>query len=144
MTFNIRGGLGMDGPRDTTRIADLVNDENPDIVCFQEVHQRLPWSGWIDQPGRLTVGLRMPFVFQANLRVGFGGYGLGIATHYPIFSVARHRLPSRKEQRGALTILLETPHGPVNITCTHWGLDQDERRSQAAALTDILKNTDRS
>jgi endonuclease/exonuclease/phosphatase family metal-dependent hydrolase len=38
----------MDGQRSAERIADVVLAQNADIVCLQEVHQRLPQSGFVD------------------------------------------------------------------------------------------------
>lgn len=134
LTYNIRGGLGMDGRRDTERVAKTVAAQTPDIVCFQEVHQRLPWSGLVDQPGRLGRALGMGFTFQANLRVGIGGYGVGVATKWPVREVHRHFLPSVGERRGALEVRVQTPTGPLTVFCTHWGLSREERVRQAARM----------
>ena len=134
MTFNIRGGLGMDGRRSTERIAEAVAAQSPDVVCFQEVHQRLPWSGFVDQPRRLQKSLGMPLVFQRNLNIGIGGYGLAIASRLPILSTRRHFLPSVGERRGALEVTVQTPTRPVAVWCTHWGLREDERERQAAQM----------
>lgn len=137
VTYNIRGGLGMDGRRSTVRIAEAVRAHGPDIVCFQEVHQRLPWSGLIDQPRRLVRLLGMPVVFQRNLDFGVGGYGIAIASAFPVLETKRHLLPSDKEQRGALEVRLEVPAvGALTVFCTHWGLNGDERAAQAAALAE--------
>ena len=138
MTYNIRGGLGMDGRRNTARIADAVLEWSPDIVCFQEVHQRLPQSGWADQPRQLGRLLRMGFTFQSNLRIGWGNYGVGVASRYPVRSVRRHRLPSRGEPRGALEVVLDMPNGGVTVFCTHWGLDRKQRTAQAERLASLV------
>lgn len=143
LTYNIRGGLGMDGRRDTARIAAAVAAHSPDVVCFQEVHQRLPWSGLIDQPRRLRKELGLGFTFQANLSVGVGGYGLGVATEYPVLTVQKHSLPSVGEQRGALEVRLETPDGPLTVFCTHWGLKRDERERQARQMTEWVNGAPR-
>ncbi len=135
ISYNIRGGLGMDGRRDTARIAQCVLALAPDIACFQEVHQRLPWSGWINQPSVLAKRLKMRFVFQKCVWLPWGGYGLGIATRLPIVSVTRYRLKSSKEPRGALCVAVETPSGPLSVFCTHWGLSVGERAAQAAQMT---------
>ena len=84
MTYNIRGGWGMDGGWSTERIADVVLEQAPDILCLQEVHQRLPQSRFVDQPGRLQKALGLPVVFQANLRLGAGAYGLALVSRYPV------------------------------------------------------------
>ena len=54
VTYNTRGSLGMDGLRSTRRIVETVRAVSPDIVCFQEIHQRLAWSGREDQPAILA------------------------------------------------------------------------------------------
>lgn len=139
ISYNIRGGLGMDGKRDTLRIAEAVRAHSPDIVCFQEVHQRLPWSGWADQPRLLERALGMRFLFQRNVNFWPGGYGLGIATHLPIAAVLRHFLPGGRERRGALEVRLNAPAGEIAVFCTHWGLTEDERDGQADALAECLE-----
>src|SRR5579871_1207742 len=100
VTYNTRGSLGMDGSRSTRRIAEVVRALTPDVVCFQEIHRRLPWSGREDQPALLSTLLGRRFVFQSNASFGLGGYGLGIATRGQIAGHAEHLLPSLKEQRG--------------------------------------------
>jgi len=139
MTYNIRGGWGIDGVRSTSRIADVVREHAPDIVCFQEVHQRLPQSRFVDQPTQLERELAMPLVFQANLRLGFvGGYGVAVASRYPVRGVHNHLLPSVREQRGVLQVTLETPTGLLTVFCTHWGLNAEERERQAASLAALV------
>ena len=138
MTYNIRGGWGSDGRKSTSRIAEVVREQVPDIVCFQEVHQRLPQSRFVDQPARLESELGMPFVFQANLRLGIGGYGVAVASRYPVRTVQNHLLPSVREQRSALQVMLETPAGLLTVFCTHWGLNGQERERQAARLAELV------
>jgi endonuclease/exonuclease/phosphatase family metal-dependent hydrolase len=142
MTYNIRGGLGMDGQRSISRIADVVNAHSPDIVCFQEMHQRTPAVGLSrDQSRQLERLLRMPTVFQRNFNLGFGGEGIGIASRFPILSVRRHFLPSVRERRGLLEMQVQTPAGTLNVFCTHWGLNAQERFEQARATAQIIKQT---
>ncbi len=138
MTYNIRGGWGIDGQRSTERIAEVILDARADIVCLQEVHQRLPQSRFVDQPGRLQAALGLPVTFQANLRLGVGGYGLAVVSRFPVQTVQNHMLPSIREQRGVLQVDLATPNGPLSVFCTHWGLNTDERLRQAARLADLV------
>src|SRR5579859_2590644 len=104
VTYNTRGSLGMDGVRSTARIVQALRALSPDIVCFQEIHDRLRWSGREDQPAVLAAGLNRRFEFQANLRFGFGGYGIGIAHRGTVALRREHMLPQGKEQRGALEV----------------------------------------
>lgn len=140
LTYNTRGSLGMDGRRSTRRIAQVVRALSPDVVCFQEIHQRLPWSGREDQPAVLSRELGRPFLFQRNLTFGFGGYGLGIATRGAVVERDEHLLPSAKEQRGAQEVRLQGIGGLRRLTvfCTHWGLQEEERRQQAEALAALV------
>lgn len=140
MTYNIRGGWGMDGGWSTERIAEVILEQAPDILCLQEVHQRLPQSRFVDQPGRLQKALGLPVVFQANLRLGLGNYGLAVVSRYPVNTVQNHLLPSAREQRGALEVNLTTPAGPLTVFCTHWGLNGAERERQAARLSELVQS----
>jgi endonuclease/exonuclease/phosphatase family metal-dependent hydrolase len=130
----------MDGQRATARIAQVVRTLSPDVVCFQEIHQRLAWSGREDQPQALSVLLGRPFWFQRNLTFGFGGYGIGIATRGIAVRRSEHPLPSVREQRGALEVRLHAVGGLRKLTvfCTHWGLQEAERQQQAEVLAALV------
>ncbi len=128
----------MDGQRRTERIAEVVLAQDADIVCFQEVHQRLPQSSFVNQPGQFEQLLGLPVTFQANLRLGLGGYGLAVVSRYPVGTVQNHLLPSVREQRGVLEVRLDTPGGPLTLFCTHFGLSGDERVKQAARLAELV------
>ena len=128
----------MDGRRSAERIAEVILAQNADIVCLQEVHQRLPQSRFADQPGQLEKLLGLPVTFQANLRLGIGGYGLAVISRYPVGTVQNHLLPSVREQRGVLEVRLDTPNGPLVIFCTHFGLNSEERLQQSAKLAELV------
>ncbi len=140
VTYNTRGSLGMDNRRSTSRIAQVVRALSPEVVCFQEIHRRLPWSGREDQPAVLSQLLGRRFVFQQNLTFGFGGYGLGVAARGTVTAVQEHLLPSGREQRGALEVRLRDVGDlrAVTVFCTHWGLQAEERKEQAEALASLV------
>ena len=140
MTYNIRGCLGMDGLRSAERIAEVVLAADADIVCLQEVHQRLPQSGFQDQPKQLEKHLGLPVTFQANLRIGVGGYGLAVVSRFPVGTVQNRLLPSVREQRGVLEVRLDTPTGPLTVFCTHFGLSGAERVKQSANLASLVQS----
>ncbi len=149
VTYNIRGGLGMDGVRSTRRIAAVLRDIEADIICLQEVHQRLPWSRFRDQPGQLSRCLRKPVVFQSNYNVGIGGFGNAILTALPMFAPFSHCIPNarerrsvlrRPEKRGLLGIRLQTNEGPLSILTTHWSLDAQDRIEGAEVVANRVKD----
>lgn len=151
VTYNIRGGLGMDDRRSTRRIGEVLQEIGADIVCLQEVHQRLPWSAFRDQPGHLARVVKSRVVFQNNFRVGLGGFGNALLTSRPILSRASHSLPNARERqrilkslerRGLLEVVVETPGGPLVVLVTHWSLDAEDRMKSAeeiAARVEALK-----
>ncbi|HLJ56769.1 MAG TPA: endonuclease/exonuclease/phosphatase family protein [Chthonomonadaceae bacterium] len=137
-TYNTRGSLGSDGLRSTKRIAETLRPFSADVICFQEIYQRIP-PPLEDQPAKLEALLNRSFVFQRCLDFAFGGYGNGIAASTN-GEVREHTLPSGKEQRGALEVRLRGIGrlSAVTIFCTHWGLDADERKLQSEALANLV------
>lgn len=133
-TYNIRAGLGIDNRRSMQRVADVIRGIGPQIVCLQEVDQRMPRGRMEDQPKCLSKALDMQVCFQRNLSIGVGGFGNALLTSLPITETKSHHLTSVGEQRGALEVRLLTPDGPLTVFCTHLGLNADERVVQAREL----------
>ena len=125
--------------RSAERICEIILAQSPDIVCLQEVHQRLPQSHFADNPKQFEKHLGLPVTFQANLRLGVGGYGVAVVSRYPVGTVQNHLLPSVREQRGVLEVRLDTPTGPIVVFCTHFGLSGAERVKQASSLATLVQ-----
>jgi endonuclease/exonuclease/phosphatase family metal-dependent hydrolase len=148
VSYNIRGGLGMDGRRSVERVADVLREIGTEIACLQEVHKRLPWSGMQDQPRRLARRTGMKALFQSNLKVGPGGYGNALLTNLPLFSRRSHILPNARERasilrsperRGLLEVLLDAPSGPLAVLVTHWSLSAEDRLEEAEVVGEIVR-----
>jgi endonuclease/exonuclease/phosphatase family metal-dependent hydrolase len=137
LSYNIRGGLGMDGRRSIARIARVIQEHEPDIVCLQEVHRRLPWSGLSDQPRLLGRATGLHVTFLPCLRLAGGGYGNCILSRAAPLSQSLHLLESRKEQRGAISAAIAHEGMTWSVICTHFGLDTEERLAQARQLDAI-------
>lgn len=138
MTYNIRGTKGMDNRRSARRIADVIRESGAQIVCLQEVHQRLPYSRMVDQPKVLSRYLCMEAAFGVNLKIGIGNYGNVILTSLDITRSQNHSLTSKGEPRGALEVGVMSPDGPITVFCTHFGLDSDERAKQGRELAALV------
>ena len=146
VTYNTRGSLGMDNVRATGRIAQTLRPLSADIVCFQEIHRRMARSGREDQPEVLGRLLKRTFSFQANIEYAFGGgYGIGVAARGKVVEEKQHFLPGGIERRGALEVHLREVGGfrTFTVICTHWGLSAGERKQQAEALAEIVRNAPR-
>jgi endonuclease/exonuclease/phosphatase family metal-dependent hydrolase len=141
VTWNIRGGAGMDGRRSMARIADLLCAVDADVVCLQEAHRRTPWTCFEDQPARLADLLGMRPIFQNNLRVATGQYGNLVLTRLPVVSRTGWVLPNRgerssrpalqMERRGLLEVVVAVPEGLLAVLTTHWSLDAGDRLASA-------------
>jgi endonuclease/exonuclease/phosphatase family metal-dependent hydrolase len=147
VTYNIRGGLGIDGRRSLQRIAAVLREVDAQIICLQEVHCYLPWSGFQNQVRTLARWLGMPVLFQNNLWPTLGGFGNALLTSLPILSLARHRLPNvgeraqthkLPERRGLLEAMLQTPDGLLRVMVTHWSLNPKDRQQSAKEVAALV------
>jgi len=146
VTWNIRGGLGIDNRRSIQRVADVIRECRADIVCLQEVHQRLPQSRLWDQPRILSELLDMKGYFLPSYKMGFGGFGNMILTNLPVRSHRLHPLPNSGERRWVLLLFerrsllcaeIETESGVVRIMTTHFSLNRFDRMKSVERVRDI-------
>lgn len=134
----------MDGRRSITRIAEVLRELDADVICLQEVHQRLPWSWFQDQPARLKSLPDHKVIFGPDYRVGIGSFGNAVLTRLPVRSVAHYRVPNDLERkrnrisfvvkRGLMKVVVETPGGPVAVMNTHWSLIANDRMVSAIVI----------
>jgi endonuclease/exonuclease/phosphatase family metal-dependent hydrolase len=140
LTYNIRGGLGMDDRRDVGRIAAVIQEARADVVGIQEVHQRLPQSGMADQPRALARATGMSCLFGPALSLGLGKYGNAVLASMPARRRAIQRLPGEGEPRAALEVELAMEGRPLTLICTHFGLSTAAREQQAAVLAAAVRS----
>jgi len=144
VSYNIRGGLGMDGRRSIERIAEVLRGIEADVICLQEVHRRLPLSRFQNQPNRLARLLGKRACFHNLWRGAIGGYGNALLTALPVRAVSalflpndeehRRRPPLRIERRGLLEVVVQTPGGPLAVLGTHWSLEAADRERSAEEI----------
>lgn len=142
MTYNIQAGVGMDGVRDITRIADVVAHSGADIIGFQEVDLLTNRSNGIDQPAVLAEMLGMNYYFGENLRLPGGAYGNLILSRYPLLSVDNILLPyQRGEQRGLVRAKVDYHGTPITVFVTHLGF-QEDNIMQRKRILEVLYETE--
>ena len=150
LSYNIHHAAGTDGKLDLSRIAEVIQSVNPDLVSLQEVDQRVRRSSSIDQPlelGRLT-GMRV--LFAENIPLQGGSYGNSILSRFKIESKKHTLLPnhSRGEQRGLLTSTVVWQGGgkqinKLNFAATHFDhRPNDSERVASAVQVNGLAITD--
>ncbi|NBB52568.1 EEP domain-containing protein [Rhizobium sp. CRIBSB] len=139
MTYNVHRCVGVDRRLDVGRIADVIAEYEPDIVCLQELDVGRARTGGVDQAEAIARRLSMAFHFHPAMRVEAEQYGDAILTPHPERLVKTGALPviqgvPGNEPRGALWAAIDLPGGTVNVITTHLGLIPHEQRLQAEAL----------
>ncbi len=149
LTYNIHGGIGLDGRLDLERIAHVVESSGADVVALQEVDRHLrEQSRFEDQPGWLASRLGMHVAYAACVdgeppHVGAprAQYGTALLSRAPLAGATTTLLPcfAGSEQRGVLDATLELDGRAVRVLGTHlqWD-DEAERVVQAEAVVAAL------
>jgi endonuclease/exonuclease/phosphatase family metal-dependent hydrolase len=137
ITYNIHKGIGgRDRRYRLERIVDVIERENPDLMCLQEVDRHVQRSRFHDQPRELAERFcAAAQMFQMNVRLKHGGYGNLVLSRWPI--VEQHQISLRvrtKKPRGAQLAVVETPEGPLHLVNCHLGLAEKERHLQIRRL----------
>lgn len=139
LSYNIHKGIGgRDRAYRIERVVEVIESENPDLICLQEVDRNVRRSKFHDQPALLARHFKAAErLFQMNVHLTTGGYGNLILSRWPFR--ARHQLSLRqltKKPRGAQVVVVESPEGAVKLVNCHLGLSENERHWQIAQLLD--------
>lgn len=139
LTYNVHRCVGVDRRLDVDRIAAVIGEYEPDVVCLQELDVGRARTGGVDQAHEIAERLAMTFHFHAAMQVEEELYGDAILTCRPERLVRAGPLPTLRgvpglEPRGALWVAIDFDGQEVNVINTHLGLVPREQRLQAAAL----------
>lgn len=139
MTYNVHRCVGVDRKLDVSRIAGVIAEHEPDIVCLQELDVGRARTGFVDQARSIADQLAMTYHFHPAIRIEAEQYGDAILTHLPERLVRSGPLPTLRgvpglEPRGALWAAIQIDGVTLNVFNTHLGLVPREQRLQTAAL----------
>lgn len=139
LTYNVHRCVGVDRRLDVGRIAAVIAEQEPDVVCLQELDVGRARTGHVDQAQAIADRLAMSFHFHAAFKVEAEQYGDAILTARPERLVRSGPLPTIRgvpglEPRGALWAAIDFDGVTLNVINTHLGLVPREQRLQAAAL----------
>ena len=137
LTYNIHKGIGgRDRRYRLERIVEVIEAENPDLICLQEVDHNCRRSRHHDQPKLLAEAFNaVAHLHQLNVHLREGGYGNLVLSRWPLRS--RHQISLRagsKKPRGAQLAVVDTPEGPLHLAHFHLGLAEKERHWQIGHL----------
>ena len=133
MSFNVRGGTGMDNVRNYDRTADVINKVKPDIVALQEldsVTKRVDGKDVLQELARRTA---MFGTYAAAIDFQGGKYGIGILSKEKPLQYRRIPLPGREEAR----VLLFAEFEDYIFCATHFSLTEED----AETSVDIIRKT---
>lgn len=139
LTYNVHRCVGTDRRLDVARVAAVIAEYEPDIVCLQELDVGRARTGHVDQAAAIARELSMTFRFNAAMRIEAEEYGDAILTPHPERLIKAGPLPTIRgvpglEPRGAVWAEIEIGGHALNVVTTHLGLVPREQRLQAAAL----------
>lgn len=137
LSYNIHKGIGgRDRRYRLERIIEVIEAENPDVMCLQEVDRNCRRSRHHDQPKLLAEYFNAAEkLYQMNVHLKEGGYGNLLLSRWPLR--AHHQISlrlNRKKPRGAQIAVIDTPEGPLHLVNWHLGLADRERRWQVRHL----------
>jgi endonuclease/exonuclease/phosphatase family metal-dependent hydrolase len=139
-TWNIRGGVGLDGRFDLKRIVDAIKRAEPDVVALQEVDSRRAGQGGEHPFLLLRQALGEHAIEAKSVISSDGDYGQILISRFPLAEFAIHDIsvPGREPRRAIETDVL-TPAGPLRVVATHLGLTFGERRNQTRVLSNLAE-----
>jgi endonuclease/exonuclease/phosphatase family metal-dependent hydrolase len=136
LTWNIHGALGRNPRFDLSRVVELIDRWDPQIVALQEVDSRRdcdvnPFEFLQRELGEHGIGAK-------SITTADGDYGQMLISRWPLSETVVHDLSHpEREPRRAIATRVATPHGPLRVVATHLGLSIHERRQQADKLLGI-------
>lgn len=132
-SYNIHRAVGMDGQRNTARIAAAIDLLDADIVALQEVEWGLPaHEAWLDHYAERR-GYRL--VADANIVDHRGHFGNVLLCRWPVSGIDRIDLAvGRFEPRAAISAAVDIHGTAYRVVATHLGLRKRERREQSMRI----------
>jgi endonuclease/exonuclease/phosphatase family metal-dependent hydrolase len=143
MTYNIHHGEGLDKKVDLARIADLIKQQQADIVALQEVDKGVERTARRDLPAELASLTGLTCVFSNNFHFQGGEYGNAVLTRFPVRRCANthYRMLRPGEQRGILQLVLDVHGRELVFMNTHidYRPDDTERLLNVAEIADLIQ-----
>jgi len=145
MTYNLHNGFNTDGDLDMEALAQVIEENQPDIVALQEIARGWLVSGRLDMLSWLSQRLAMPYVFGPTADPLWGN---AILSRYPILEYSNHELPPRNLflLRGFTSAVINLSGGDtLQVIATHFHHiteDSDIRQLQSPVIIDFWGGTD--
>ena len=136
MSYNIRNTKGMDNVRNVQRIANVINNEAPDVVAVQELDSMTTRSNQTYVLAEVAERTQMHASYTPAISFQGGKYGIGILSKEKPLDIQTFPLPGREEKR----MLMVAEFKDYFFACTHLSLTEEDR----LASLEIIKNSVRT
>ena len=133
MSYNIRNTKGMDNVRNVQRIANVINNEAPDVVAVQELDSMTTRSNQTYVLAEVAERTQMHASYAPAISFQGGKYGIGILSKEQPLTIRTFSLPGREEKR----MLMVAEFKDYFFACTHLSLTEEDR----LASLDIIKQS---
>ena len=143
MTYNIHQGFDAYGRHGMEAIAQVIEDEDPDVVALQEISRGWLINGSVDTLVWLSRRLGMAYAFgPAADRV----WGNAVLSRLPIRRASNHIMPNNDDivmDRGFMTIEIDVGGGEVlAVLATHFHHEEEDsvhRMPQTRAILEAIE-----
>jgi endonuclease/exonuclease/phosphatase family metal-dependent hydrolase len=135
VSYNVHQCVGLDRRRDPSRIAQVLNELNADIIGLQEVHSESGSSAELHQMSYLAAQTNRTAIGGPIVTKTTGEYGNVLLTRHRVVNIRLIDLsvPGR-EARGAIDADIDTGHAIIRVIVSHLGLRVRERMYQTKRL----------
>ena len=135
MCYNVRHCAGMDMVLDYDRTANVINEQQPDVVALQELDSMTGRSEQRYQLGELAARTAYYSVFGSAIDYDGGKYGVGILTREQPLSTKSIPLPG-DEPRVLLVVELQD----YVLACTHLDLEEEQRLASVSLIVEEARH----
>lgn len=130
MSYNIHGGVGLDGVVDYERIANVIKRVDPDVVAIQEVDSVTDRSNKKDVLLEIAKDALMYHTYAPAIYYRGGKYGIGILSKEKPKNFYYLPLPGREEERTFLVVEFDNYY----FCCTHLSLTPEDQLASIPIL----------
>jgi endonuclease/exonuclease/phosphatase family metal-dependent hydrolase len=141
MTYNINHGVGSDGLYGLYRIAEIIREQAPHIVCLNDVDNNAVRTYQDDQARKIAAELGMQFTSARNSEIQGGWHGNAILTRMPIDFSENKLLPGNDQEptrEGVLHIIVTLNNKQLHLYTTQLNADSLVAAEEVKGLLKIV------
>lgn len=136
-TWNMHGGVGLDGRFTPERIARVIGELDADVIALQEFGSR---DLGCDLRAQLERAGAAHAIVMPTFQKYSSDFGNVVLTRWPASAITCHPLGvSGREPRNVMDLVIDYGPGTLRVLATHLGLRAAERQRQITRLRELLE-----